>query len=68
MHRKTEVPTSRVCGQRETRFEQFRRYAEQVIPDLEVANFDGGYAVNIEAAEGFNDVVSRFLNRHGGSS
>ncbi len=58
------VPTLLVCGEREGRFERYRRYAEAVIPGLEVAGFEAGHAVNIEAAAGFDAAATAFLRRH----
>lgn len=59
------VPTLLVVGEREERFAAHRRFAEQAMPSLNVVGFDAGHAVNIEAANGFNDSVTGFLRaRH----
>ncbi len=58
------VPTLLVCGEREGRFERYRRFAGQTIPGLEVAGLEAGHAVNLEAAAGFDDAVTAFLGRH----
>ena len=58
------VPTLLVCGEREGRFARYRRFAEETIPGLEVAGFEAGHAVNLEAAAGFDDAVTAFLRRH----
>jgi 2-succinyl-6-hydroxy-2,4-cyclohexadiene-1-carboxylate synthase len=57
------VPTLLVCGERETRFESHRRFAEQTMPHLEVAPADAGHAVNVEAAATFDAAVTAFVYR-----
>jgi pimeloyl-ACP methyl ester carboxylesterase len=59
------VPTLLVCGERDSRFEAQRRFAERNLPHLEVVSVDAGHAVNIEAAGAFESAVSRFLRRAG---
>ncbi len=61
---KLRVPTLLVCGERETGFERYRRYAERTMPQLEVVALDAGHAVNIEASMGFNEAVTQFIQRH----
>ncbi len=60
----TKVPTLLVVGTRETRFDPHRRFAEQVLPSLEVVDIDAGHAVNIDGAEAFNAAVAAFIERH----
>ena len=62
---KTAVPTLLVCGERERRFESFRRYAEAEIPRLETLALDAAHAVNIEAPQAFEAGVTEFLARRG---
>jgi pimeloyl-ACP methyl ester carboxylesterase len=57
------VPTLLVVGERERRFEPHRRFAEAQMPMLEVVALDGGHAVNIDAAEGFNTAVVAFFGK-----
>ena len=56
-----QVPVLLVCGEREKRFAPFRAHAEQFLPHLQVAAADAGHAVNIEAAEHFNQAVAEFM-------
>jgi pimeloyl-ACP methyl ester carboxylesterase len=57
------VPTLLVCGERDSRFEAQRRFAERHLPHLEVVAVDAGHAVNIEAADAFDAAVTDFLER-----
>ena len=59
------VPTLLVCGERDSRFENQRRFAEDHMPQLEVVAVDAGHAVNIEAADAFDAAVTDFLGRAG---
>jgi pimeloyl-ACP methyl ester carboxylesterase len=58
------VPTLLVAGDRESRFEPHRSYAEERMPALEVVRLDGGHAVNIDSAEEFNAAVTAFFRKH----
>ena len=59
------VPTLLVCGGREARFSADRKFAESGVPKLEmVVSPDGGHAVNIQAADLFNEAVTDFITRH----
>ena len=60
----TTVPTLLVCGAAEKRFESNYEYALANIPNLEVVEVDAGHAVNIEAAEIFNDAVTAWIEQH----
>jgi 2-succinyl-6-hydroxy-2,4-cyclohexadiene-1-carboxylate synthase len=60
------VPSLLVCGKREKRFLPFRDFARDHMPCLEIVELDGGHAVNIDAAEEFNDSVSSFFIKHAG--
>ena len=57
------TPTLLVRGTRERGFEAHARFAHQHLPDLEVAEFDAGHAVNIEASADFDRVVLEFFAR-----
>ncbi len=59
-----KVPALLVVGEREQRFAEHRRHAERTMPKLEVVGLDGGHAVNIDAAEGFNAAMREFVLRH----
>jgi len=59
------VPTLLVCGERDSRFEAQRRFAERHLPHLEVVAVDAGHAVNIEAVDTFDAAVTDFLERAG---
>jgi pimeloyl-ACP methyl ester carboxylesterase len=60
---KNRVPTLLVCGKREKRFQPLRDYAESHMPLLEIVDLDGGHAVNIDAAEDFNQVMGAFFQK-----
>jgi 2-succinyl-6-hydroxy-2,4-cyclohexadiene-1-carboxylate synthase len=57
------VQTLLVCGERESRFQPLREFAERQMPLLEVAPTDAGHAVNLEAADAFDAAVIDFLHR-----
>ena len=58
------VPTLMVVGERDTRFEEGRRFAEKSFPHLTMLATDAGHAVNIGAVDEFNEAVLRFFARH----
>jgi pimeloyl-ACP methyl ester carboxylesterase len=62
--RENTVPTLLVVGERETRFEEPRRFAEKSFPHLTVLATNAGHAVNIGAAQEFNEAVLSFFARH----
>jgi len=56
--RDTRIPTLMIVGRHDRRFAPILRdIAAQLIPDLQIRNFDGGHAVNIDAAEEFNGAI-----------
>lgn len=57
------VPTLLVCGTREKRFEPYRAFAEQAMPEIEIVCVEAGHAVNIESAEAFNAAAVAFVRR-----
>lgn len=59
----TAVPSLLVCGDREKRFLPARDFAAQAFPDIEVVDAVAGHAVNIQAADVFNEAVERFVQR-----
>lgn len=60
LHRNT-VPTLLVCGANETRFAPLRSFAAEHMPDLTIVDLDAGHAVNMEAADAFNEAVTAFF-------
>ena len=60
----TTVPTLLVCGAAEKRFQSNYEYAVANIPGLKVVEADAGHAVNIEAADIFNDAVTAWIEQH----
>jgi 2-succinyl-6-hydroxy-2,4-cyclohexadiene-1-carboxylate synthase len=58
------VPSLLVCGKREKRFLPFRDFAREHMACLEIVELDAGHAVNIDAAEEFNNSVSSFFLEH----
>ncbi len=61
------VPTLLVAGEREKGFDEARAFAERAIPGIRVVGLDTGHAVNLEAAEAFNEAVASFFADHSGS-
>jgi len=61
---KNEVPALLVCGKQEKRFKPLRDFTEARMPLLEIADLDGGHAVQIDAAIEFNDRVTAFFSQH----
>ena len=55
------VPTLLVAGGREKEFDEPRAFAEANMPHLECVVVDAGHAVNIQAADEFNSLLTRFL-------
>jgi pimeloyl-ACP methyl ester carboxylesterase len=60
---KNKIPTLLIVGPRDKQFAPFREFAEKTMPQLEVLVLDGGHAVNIDAAEQFNQAVLDFVSR-----
>jgi pimeloyl-ACP methyl ester carboxylesterase len=58
------VPTLLVAGRFDKQFSSLMPIALQNIPDLEFIELDGGHAVNISAADRFNEAVREFILRH----
>ncbi len=55
------VPSLLVVGEREKRFREYRRFAEQQMPRLSVVGYDAGHAVNAEVADAFNREAEAFF-------
>ncbi len=60
---KNQVPTLLVVGKFDKQFAHLVKYAEKTIAKLEVKVFEGGHAVNIDAAEQFNNALQNFILR-----
>ncbi len=58
------VPALLVCGENERRFQLHRAFVKHAMPALQVVGASAGHAVNIEAADAFNDAAVAFINRH----
>jgi pimeloyl-ACP methyl ester carboxylesterase len=59
-----KVPALLVCGVRESKFLPSRDRAVERMPRLQVVEAEAGHAVNIQAADTFNEAVGEFLRRH----
>ncbi len=57
------VPTLMLAGKYDRQFAPLIEVAQRVIPGLETVIFEGGHAVNIDAAEEFNETVREFYSR-----
>ncbi|MEM7079653.1 MAG: alpha/beta fold hydrolase [Pseudomonadota bacterium] len=55
------VPLLITNGKYEKSFQRDLQTLREAIPELNVVDLEGGHSVNIEAAEGFNETVLRFL-------
>ncbi len=60
----TAVPTLLVCGALEKRFKPNYEFAVENIPNLKVVEADAGHAVNIEAADIFNEAITAWIKEH----
>ena len=60
------VPTLLIAGKFDKQFAPLAALAEKTIPHLEVRVCEGGHAVNIDAAEHFNEAVRSFISRFPG--
>ena len=63
MVQKNIVPTLLIVGRFDKQFEPLVAFARGNIPHMEMKVFDGGHAVNIDAAELFNRAVKEFMGR-----
>jgi len=63
---KISVPTLLVAGKFDKRFGALVPTVLENTPSLEFIELDGGHAVNIDAADRFNEVVRKFILRHSG--
>jgi len=61
---KNRVPTLLMCGKREKRFKARRDFAESHMPLLDIVDLNAGHAVNIDAADEFNQAVTAFFLKH----
>lgn len=52
-------------GRYEKAFQADRDWAEEMIPDVVIADLEGGHSVNVEVPDGFVDEVFRFSDRLG---
>jgi 2-succinyl-6-hydroxy-2,4-cyclohexadiene-1-carboxylate synthase len=55
------VPSLLINGLWERPFQPLRERALQLLPSLQVVDLDGGHSVNVEAPDGFNAAVGRFV-------
>jgi pimeloyl-ACP methyl ester carboxylesterase len=64
--REITVPTLLVAGKFDKKFRPLIPVALKSIPSLEFIELDGGHAVNIDAADQFNEAVHAFILHHSG--
>ena len=57
----TACPTLLVNGRHEAVFQPLRERLPALLPGCQVVDLNGGHAVNIEAAAGFNEAVPAFI-------
>ena len=62
MIHKNQVPTLLIVGKLDKHFAPLISFAEKTIPNLEIRVCDGGHAVNIDAAEQFNEAIHDFMS------
>lgn len=58
-----KVPTLMIAGRYDRAFSDLQDIAIQSIPNLQVQIFEGGHAVNIDAADEFNLAVKAFITK-----
>jgi pimeloyl-ACP methyl ester carboxylesterase len=63
MIHENRIPTLLIVGKFDKQFAPLLAFAKKTIPNLEVLVYDGGHAVNIDAAEHFNQAVQDFISR-----
>jgi pimeloyl-ACP methyl ester carboxylesterase len=63
---KISVPTLLVAGKFDKQFGALVPMVLENTPSLEFIELDGGHAVNIDAADRFNEAVRKFILRHSG--
>ena len=63
--RHNRVPTLLVHGVRERRFAEHAEWAAENVPGLQVTPVDAGHAVNLEAADVFDEIVLDWLRQTG---
>jgi len=63
MLHENQIPTLLIVGRFDKQFTPLLAFAEKTIPNLQVLVYDGGHAVNIDAAEHFNQAVQNFICR-----
>jgi pimeloyl-ACP methyl ester carboxylesterase len=56
-----QVPTLLIVGKFDKQFTPLLPFAEKTIPNLQVLVCEAGHAVNIDAADYFNEVVQNFI-------
>jgi pimeloyl-ACP methyl ester carboxylesterase len=64
---KITVPTLLIAGKYDKQFSPLISIALKNIPDLELIEFDGGHAVNIDVADQFNHAIHEFISHCSGS-
>jgi len=57
-------PALLIQGLREARFNPFADHARAVMPNLDTVGLDTGHGVNMEDADGFNQALIAFLEKH----
>ena len=58
------LPTLMIVGKFDRTFMPLREFVKENMPYLEEVVLDGGHAVNIDAADGFNTAVAEFAEKH----
>jgi len=56
-------PACLLFGAKEKRFHPYRKFAQDNMPQLTIAELDAGHGMNMEAPEAFNSAASRFITR-----
>lgn len=59
-------PSLLVCGSREKRFQAYRDFIEESMPETSLVDLPAGHAVNMECPEEFNEAVTNFIKQHRG--
>lgn len=62
--RELSMPVMLVNGRWEKAFQRTLDQVRDAIGDIEIVDLEGGHAINIEQAEGFDNAVLGFVDRH----
>ncbi len=63
LHRNTR-PGLLICGKEEKRFQVYRSFVEENMPETSIVDLEAGHAVNAERSDDFNQAATDFIKQH----